>query len=216
MKKLLCFTALAVIVMAMPAKAAFVPFTGDDPDCKGNVCDLDLVAAKNVTSGNGDVGGQSTGVLVGFNTNPTKVDINISNGYADIKPTVKNTDITQLNFFPTTGEKFTDFSFRGPNDKLDFTKISVTDNFGTVFTDTFGVGFGDFTRIGMIVDGKKPGEYLSSVTITGSLDDVRQIQFSGNAALDPVPLPGALPLFVGGLTGLGILSRRKRQTVFPL
>jgi len=223
----LLFTTSAVAVVTLigsaPARADFVPFTGRDAACTGNICDLFLNADTSVTSGKGSVGSQGGSPVVTF-TSGGSVPIDIKNGYSSISPsnnsektgdegTSKDQDLFSLTFTAPAGSDFTDFSFRGSLEDAGKVTISGSDTLSNLFSYDFNIGTkGNFERIGVF--SKNGTEDLSSVTITADsatdgFDFVKQMQFSTGVP-SIVPLPPALALFSSGLVGLGVLARRRR------
>jgi hypothetical protein len=76
-------------------------------------------------------------------------------------------------------------------------QISFTDSFNLAISDTLNFFIDDFAT--------GQGE-----TSAGYVDYIR---ISGTGSVSAVPLPGALPLLVAGIAGLGLVSRRRKAKV---
>ena len=203
---------------ASPASADFICMSDTDAGCTPVTEGLQFFLDgppnnpnKDLSTFTGHVGGQSTPPVVKVDTTG---NVDIGNGFANIKPTDKDTVLTDLLFTPDTsttgGGALNYFSFRGQlsADAPLSVSVTVTNQFDIAELFTFAIANTnqDFARIGVL---GTLGQVIKSVLITNDVGfkEVKQIEFDSVA---PVPLPAALPLFAGGLGFLGWMARRRR------
>ena len=191
------------------AKATFIM----DPDPGGAFFFIDG-ANKNVSSFTGEVGGQSTGIIVNVDA---FANVDTGNGYANITPApvpgIKPSEdqvLTKLIFTPENPDLFSDFSFRAQLLASGDVTITVVDN-QTPLTFSFIVFENrpdqDFTRIGVV---SLDGETIKSVTIeSAGFKEVKQINFSGEGVVN-VPEPFTLLLLGLGLVGVASIRRFRK------
>jgi PEP-CTERM motif len=224
MNKLLLTTALLLAFSAPPAKAAIsVSFCG--PDTEGGTCEgpneikVDLEAAKDVTLGFGNPGGQKTLPIIDFSSDSgtlnTKLDF--SNGFATIDPAnLGGSGGKQVDFNGVTisipGFTFTDIAF-----DVQLTPVSGQK------TDSFTIS--DFTgsqldAVGTEVDAADTDKQFSTTAVGGAFtsvdinsptgfDEIKHIEISGLAA---VPEPSTWALMGLGFAALGLLGYRKTRS----
>jgi hypothetical protein len=170
-------------------------------------------ANKDVSDFGGTVGKNNSGPQVAIHT---MGNVDTGNGFSNIKPTNKNTLLTDLTFTPEDPNLFADFSFRGQlNDAAGGTvTVEVTDNLGGTQSFTFtGLGQNaDFARQGIIsVD----GETIASITLMSDFKEVKQIEFSFAPG---IPDSGSTVMLLGvALGGAEVLRRlvlKKRPAKF--
>lgn len=86
----------------------------------------------------------------------------------------------------------------------------MTDQFGTVFSATFGIGNGQNFFSALATN----GQFITDVNITlnGNVVDIRQFRLGGidNIADIPVPEPTTWAVMLGGLGLVGAAMRRRR------
>ena len=199
MKSLKYLFAVAVLTSALTlsASATFIV----DPDPGGEKLFID-VANKNVSDFEGFVGkNDSSFPHVDIHTTG---NVDTGSGFANIKPTNKDTLLTELIFTPENPNLFADFSFRGQlNDAANGTvTVTVQDNQGNAaqtFTLTGLGGPNDFARQGII---SLDGETIQSVTLTSDFKEVKQIKFSF------VPDSGSTVMLLGVALGAAEVLRR--------
>ena len=204
-------TALSLIAAAgfTTAHATFVQQTGL-PDNVPNSEKYFLVAETGSPSFSGDVGGQSTGVIVNALAN---APVDVANGWSTIKPV--DAPLTSITFTPVDPNRFGDFSLRGQLLTTQDLTITVQDNQGNLpqtFTYTIGNANQDITRIGIA---STDAETILTVTVSdlGGFKEMKEIGFSPCSSTDggscegtSVPEPASLLLVGAGLIGLA--SRR--------
>jgi len=185
--------------LTLSARASFIK----DPNPGGVKIYFDK-ANKNVSDFVGFVGANnSSAPHVAIHTTG---NVDTGSGFSTIKPTNKNTSLTQLIFTPENPNLFADFSFRGQLNRAANGTVTVVvqDNQGhapQTFTIT-GLGNGDFARQGII---SLDGETIKSVTLISDFKEVKQIEFSFARG---VPDNGATVMLLGAALGaLGIARR---------
>ena len=166
---------------------------------------------KDVSDFGGTVGKNNSGPQVAIHTTG---NVDTGNGFANIKPTNKDTLLTELVFTPADPNLFADFSFRGQlNDAADgIVTVDVKDNLGNTQSFTFS-GLGgpnDFARQGII---SINGETIQSVTLTRDFKEVKQIEFSFPGEV--VPDSGSTAMLLGGalvgLASIGLVRRYRKR-----
>jgi hypothetical protein len=218
MNKLLLTTALLLAFSAAPAKAAIsVSFCG--PDSEGGTCEgpnevkVDLEAAKDVTLGFGNPGGQKTLPIIDFSsdTGTLNTGLDFSNGFATIDPTHGAVDFNGITI-SVPGFTFTDIAF-----DVQLTPVSGQK------TDSFTIS--DFTgtqldATGTEVDAADTDKQFSTTAVGGAFtsvdvhsltgfDEIKHIEISGLAA---VPEPSTWALMGLGFAALGLLGYRKTRS----
>jgi hypothetical protein len=195
---------LAFILLGLTsheAKATFI----DDPEPGGAFFFIDG-ANKDVASFTGQVGGQSTGVIVNVEAFG---NVDTGNGYANIKPANKDVILTKLIFTPVDPNLFSDFSFRAQLLAVGDVIITVQDP-NSIFSQTIKFenrSDQDFSRIGVY---SLDGETIESVTISSNgFKEVKQINFSGEGVVNVIPEPATMLLLGSGLLGLAGYGRKK-------
>jgi hypothetical protein len=197
MKKILtaAIVLFGIVAFSMPANAEFVK----DEDPGG--LPLFLV---NSSSFKGDVGSQTSGVIVNITTD---VNVDTGNGEATIKPS--ELTLKKLTFTPANGTLFGDFSFGGALVNGGTITVKVWDNQGSPdspFEFTFSTdASGNFGIFGIVAE-QGSGETIQKVEISSSgFKQVKQIDFSYALVPEPVTM-----LLLGlGLLGLGIAVRKR-------
>jgi hypothetical protein len=198
LKYLIAIVALTA-ALTLSARANFIV----DPDPGGVKIYFDK-ANKNVSDFVGFVGANnSSAPHVAIHTTG---NVDTGSGFSTIKPTNKNTSLTQLIFTPADPTLFSDFSFRGRlEDGAGGTvTLTVQDNQGNPsqsFTFTNLGGPNDFARQGIV---SLDGETIKSVTITSLFKEFKQVEISFGGA-HPTPDGGATVLLLGAaLSTLGV------------
>ena len=201
MKSLKYLFAVAVLTSALTLSASATFIVATNPG--GEKLFID-VANKNVSDFEGFVGkNDSSFPHVDIHTTG---NVDTGSGFANIKPTNKDTLLTELIFTPENPNLFADFSFRGQlNDAADgIVTVDVKDNLGNTQSFTFS-GLGgpnDFARQGII---SLDGETIQSVTLTSDFKEVKQIEFSFAPG---VPDSGPTAMLLGsGLAAIGLVRR---------
>jgi hypothetical protein len=185
-----------------------------------------LQDAKGVTTGFGNIGSQKGTPIMKIVSDGGLLNmfIDLSNGFATIKPENKQTtfnglDISVPGFTFTKlvfDEQLTPVKIPDPNHPGKFID-QASDPFTILVNDTLG------TQTGNESDAADTDKEFSvtalqgafkdiNISALGGFDEIKHIEIEGlDPITSPVPLPGALPLFIGGLTGLGVLSRWRRK-----
>jgi hypothetical protein len=204
MKKLLLATILVPLSFAVtPAKANVV--FNPSPSGTGDNVIFDSVAG-NIAFGS--FNGKHPGFVEFKDLSGNPAFTGAANGQ-DIK--ISNTndlfiqvlDPTKTMVLPTLEQVF---SLKGTGDVTAF--VQATDGlfkFDLGVIDPHSQSWATFTAV--------DNETMTSLTLvdaTGEISDYEHYRIDV-APTSPVPLPGALGLFVGGLTGLGFLSRFRRR-----
>lgn len=222
LQRLLFGGCLAVGCLAAwtPAKATFIQ-QSSLPDGLTMSEKYYLVAEKGSTNFSGDVGGQSTGVIVNAVANAA---VDVATGWSTIKPV--DALLTSITFTPVDPTRFGDFSLRGQLLATTDLTITVTDNQGNApqtFTYPINNANQDITRIGIA---STDAETIRTVTVTdiGGFEEVKQIGFSPCVSTDggtcgtvtipggeSVPEPASLAILGFGLTVAGFVGRRFRR-----
>lgn len=149
-------------------------------------------------------------------------NVDTGSGYSNIKP-VKDGLLTQLTFTPVDPNlAIEDIFFRfqandagtsgTPNPGNAVISLNVNDG-AAVFNFSSFKKNADEGPIGIIAtDGDTIKSLVISITDVGGTNpgfkEVKQIDVS-LVGVTPVPLPAAIPLFLSGMAGLGLLSRRR-------
>lgn len=206
---MLAVCVLVIFGLTQQAKATFIA----DPDPGGAFFYIDG-ANKDVASFTGEVGGQSTGVIVDV---AAIANVDTGNGYANIQPADAITGhgdqiLLSLIFTPRDPTLFSDFSFRAQLLADGNVTITVVDNFDAIFHDIVFENRPDqdFTRIGIV---SLDGETIKSVEISSAgFKEVKQINFSGEGVTNVpgVPEPATMLLLGLGLVGLAGIRRKMK------
>jgi len=156
----------------------------------------------------GDVGGQTSGVLVQV---VTDVNVTTGDGYANIKPD-KDLTLTDLIFTPDDPTLFGDFSFEGQLDAEGSVTLTVLDDQGNPSQTIIFSGLpanAVFGRLGIIAD-TGSGETIKSVEISSDgFKEVKHVDFSYAEGVTPIPEPTTMLLLGSGLIGLAGYGRKK-------
>jgi len=196
----------AFIGLASQAQAAFISTT-TEPSSGELKFFIDL-NNKNVSDFQGIVGSNTTGPIVDVHT---VGNVDTGSGYANIKPTSKDTTLTDLKFTPQNDKLFSDFFFRGQLLADGDITLKVTNALDVIQTFTFtGIKKSqDFGSLGIVLANLADTDTIKMVElISAGFKEVKQIDWS-LARVSEVPLPASLPMFGAGLLVLGFLARRK-------
>jgi hypothetical protein len=186
--------------LTLSARASFIK----DPNPGGVKIYFDK-ANKNVSDFVGFVGANnSSAPHVAIHTTG---NVDTGSGFSTIKPTNKNTSLTQLIFTPADPTLFSAFSFRGQLEDGAGGTVTVTvqDNQGNpsqTFTFTGLGGPNDFARQGII---SLDGETIKSVTITSNFKEFKQVEIAFG---DAVPDGGATVMLLGAALSILGMTRR--------
>ena len=219
MNKLLLTTALLLAFSAPPAKAGIsVQFCG--PFSEGGTCEgpnevkVDLEAAKDVTLGFGNPGGQKNLPIIDFSsdTGTLNTGLDFSNGFATIDPTHGAVDFNGVTI-SIPGFTFTDIAF-----DVQLTPVSgqKTDS----FTISDFIGNHVLNSVGNEFDAADTDKQFSTTALSGAFtsvdinsptgfDEIKHIEISGLAA---VPEPSTWALMGLGFAALGLLGYRKTRS----
>jgi hypothetical protein len=211
--------------IATPALAS--PLASFCGPLSGNGCEdgtekmVFLQKAKNVTTGFGNIGSQTGTPIMKIVSDGGLLNmfIDLANGFATITPanTGHQTTFNGLDI-SVPGFTFTKLVF---DEQLTPVTGQASDPFTITANDTLG------TQTGNESDAANTDKEFSvtalqgafkdiNILAPGGFDEIKHIEIEGLDAI-PTPLPGALPLFIGGLAGLGVLSRwRRKNTTSPM
>jgi hypothetical protein len=200
----LAFTWMAALLAATPAAAEFVDFTNLGTTDGEEIFTYDAFPTAFVDF---DVhhslgsGGASTSDFVLYSASP-----NYSGSAALYSPT--DSDYFHLAMTPQPGRTITGISF-------DLGGLSDTTAHYGIFGNFFNLLDEDDVSISGTTGGlvSLSGISVSSIIFqfTGTGVGIRSLSFTTVATSAATPIPGALLLFGTGLTGLGVLARRKRH-----
>lgn len=193
------------------AQATFMP----EGPLDGNPgAKLFLVASTGSPSFSGDVGTQSSGLII---NGLADVDVDVANGFSTIKPSTAPT-IGSITLTPVDPLLWGDLTFRGLTTGGSTVTVTVNTAQGETFSFDFTVPHnGDFKRIGAeSVD----GESILNFTLSDpdGFKQVKQITLSPcvpstvtgcHGMVIPTPEPASLVLFGSGLVALGAARRRR-------
>ena len=203
MKSLKYLFAMTVLTGALTLSASATFIVDTDPG--GSKLFID-VANKNVSDFEGFVGKNNASFPhVDIHTTG---NVDTGSGFANIKPTNKDTLLTELIFTPEDPNLFADFSFRGQlNAGANGTvTVTVQDNQGNPAQIFIFTGLGtnaDFARQGIIsID----GETIASITLTSDFKEVKQIEFSLSGV--GIPDSGSTVMLLGVALGAAEVLRR--------
>lgn len=200
--------ALAILGIAGSAQAAFISTT-TEPSSGELKFFIDL-NNKDVSDFQGIVGSNTSGPIVDVHA---LGNVDTGSGYANIKPTSKDTTLTDLKFTPQNDKLFSDFFFRGQLLADGDITLKVTDALNAISTFTFtGLKKNqDFGSLGIMLAFPTDTDTIKMVElISAGFKEVKQIDWS-LARVSAVPLPASLPMFGLGLLALGFLSASKRR-----
>ena len=210
-KVILATIATAALGLVTPAAASvcFNPnASGANPSCVGGTEDMVfLESASNVTTVIGNLGSQTGTPLVNLTSTDT---VDASNGFATIKPSMASGASSFFNLNVTVpGQTFTDLDFSAQLTSGDIT-ITALDG-STVEGSVALTGLKSNADLDFLVVSTTP---ITEVDLTsvGGLEEYKQLTMSGVSGVAVTPLPGALPMFVGGLICLLVTQRRRKAS----
>lgn len=211
--KTILLAGVTAIGLAAPAHATTVVFCG--PDSEGGTCEgvgeqkVDLQAAKDVTLGFGNVGGQHALPIMNLQSTggALNMTIDLANGFGTITPSHGETTFNGIDF-TIPGFTFTDLAF----DVQLTPSSSATDNFTA---DAFSGGV--LVASHVFSDAADTDKQFSVTATSGSLnevsinsvtgfDEIKHIEVSGVAA---VPEPSTWVMLGTGFGLLGLFGRMK-------
>ena len=200
----LAFSALTVALAAVPAAATITIYSTPgvlQPD-------QNVLFQGPPPSGNNAFGVTSvTNNLVTFTGNEALATA--AGGQARI--TGLDEGLSQLSFALDSGLGFKEVEFNifGTGATADEVTLNFTDQFGTVFSDTFGIGNGQNFFSARAFDNQLIRTV--SFTLNGDVQDARQFRIGGIQEIGVVPEPQSWALLLAGFGLVGFAMRRRKS-----